>query len=241
MKGAAIFIIIIAAIGILFFLGWSRVPDMIANNLSKKLGVAVSIDSMSFTASQVDVKELEIGNPRGYSLPKAFSAKQILVRAPLTQYFKEKIQVEQIVVDDIYLGLEFNTSTGADGNWTQIMSQFQKEADLDEEGKSVFIKKLVLKNIQTAVFFRDKGGNIKQLPPIREIVLTNISTEGGFPIDQLMESILGQMLKEVFNQQNLNNMIQGILEDPKKAIDTLVKPFEKLFNATPKNERRHSA
>ena len=41
------------------------------------------------------------------------------------------------------------------------------------------------------------------------------------------------MLKQVFTQQNLNNMIQGVLTDPAGTVDTLLKPFKDLFNANP--------
>ncbi|NGX59171.1 MAG: hypothetical protein KR126chlam3_00318 [Chlamydiae bacterium] len=242
MRSLIIVLIIIAAIVVLFFLGWSRVPDMIANNLSKKLGVAVSIDSMNLRTARIDVNKLTIGNPRGYSLPKAFSAKEIKLHAPVTAYFSNDIVVEEIDVNDIYLGLEFDSTSSADGNWTRILKHYQDEADLDAaDGKKVTIKKLVCNNIRTELLFRTQSGNIKKLPNIDQIVLTNITTEGGFPVDQLMSSILGQMLKEVFIQQNLNNMIKGLLLDtPGKAVDTFLKPFQGIFNAVPTDETRES-
>jgi len=242
MRVLSIFIIIIVAIIVLFFLGWSRVPDMLANNLSKKLGVAVSIDAIGLRPSKIDVDKLEIGNPRGYTLPKAFSAQEIDLYASLTNYFREEVVVEEIDVRDIYLGLEFDSSSGTSGNWTQILSNYQKSAKLEETGKGVrkvLIKKLILTNIQTDLLFRKEGGKIKRLPTIKRIELTNISTEGGFPTDQLMSSILGQMLKEVFIQQNLNSMLQGILQTPGNAIDTFLKPFKGIFNAVPKEEGEH--
>jgi len=238
MRASVIFIIIILILVILFFLGWARIPDMIANNLSSKLKVAVSIDKMGFRPSKIDVDQLEIGNPRGYSLPKAFSAKEIDLYAPLTHYFKEEVVVDEIDVRDVYLGLEFDSPSSTDGNWTKIMSNFGESAHLEESGKGVrkvFIKKIVFSNIDTDLLFRSSG-NIQKLPRINRIELTNISTEGGFPTDQLMATILGQMLREVFLQHRLNNMLEGILNTPGDAIDTFLKPFKGVFNATPKEE-----
>ncbi|NGX46851.1 MAG: hypothetical protein K1000chlam3_00218 [Chlamydiae bacterium] len=237
MRAWVIVLIIIAAIIVLFFLGWSRVPDMLANNLSKKLGVAVSIDSMGLHPSRIDVNKLTIGNSRGYSLPKAFSAEEILLHAPLTNYFSDDIVVDEIDVNDIYLGLEFDSTSGTDGNWTKILSHYEDTAHLDETGgKKVTIKKLICNNIRTELLFRSNGGTIKKLPIIKQIVLTNISTEGGFPTDQLMSSILGQMLKEVFIQQNMKSMIKGLLDSPGNAVDTFLKPFKGIFNAVPNDE-----
>ncbi|NGX37720.1 MAG: hypothetical protein K1000chlam2_00882 [Chlamydiae bacterium] len=243
MRGFTIFIIIIVALIVLFFLGWSRIPDMLANNLSKKLGVTVSIDSMDLRPSRIDINQIEIGNIKGYSLPKSFSAKQIEIHAPLTTYLTDHIVIEEVDVEDIYLGLEFDSPTSTDGNWTKIMKNYEQSADLNKEGgKTVLIKKLVFTNIRTELLFKGDGGSIRKLPVIKRIELTNISSEGGFPTDQLMSSILGQMLKEVFTQQNLNNMIKGILFDsPGKAVDKALKPFEGIFNAVPIEENEYSA
>ena len=57
MRTIIIILIIIAAIVALFFFGKSRIPDMLANNLSKKLGVAVSIDSMNFIFVSLVISE----------------------------------------------------------------------------------------------------------------------------------------------------------------------------------------
>jgi len=235
MRGLTIFILILVAIIALFFVAKTRIPDMLANNLSKKLGVAVSIDSMNFMPSEVEARQFEIGNPRGYSLPKAFSAREIEVQTPITQYFKENIEIRQINVNDIQLGLEFDSTSVTDGNWTKIMSNYRKEAHLDDTGegvKKVHIKKMVFTNINTELLFQGEGKS-RKLPKIARIELTNISTEGGFPIDQLMESILGQMLREVFLQQNLGNMLKGLIDTPGKAVDTLLKPFTGALDFSP--------
>lgn len=237
MRGLSIVVVVLIAIAILFFIGLSRVPDMLAGNLSKKLGVPVSIESINFGISDIEVKEIEIGNPPGYNLPKAFSAEEIEISAPVTELLKSNIEIDEIEVEDIYLGIEFDTKTSASGNWSKIFSNFQQRAEINKEaGKEVLVKKLVFKNIRTEVLFRD-GGSAQQLPVIRQIVLTNVSTKGGIPTDQLMGSVLAQMLKEVFIQQNLNNMLKGIILDaPGKAVDKLVKPFEGFFNAVERDD-----
>lgn len=239
MRTSIIVLIVIAAILILFFLGWSRVPDMLANNLSKKLGVSVSIDAMHLRPSTIEVDKLSIGNPRGYSLPKAFSAEEIDLKAPVTRYLSSDIIVDEVDVNDIYLGIEFDSTSGTTGNWSTIFAHYQKSADLDEKnGKKVTIKRLVCNNIRSELLFKDQG-DVKKLPTIKQIVLTNISTEGGFPTDQLMSSILGQLIKEVFVQQKLNNMIKGLLLDsPGNAVDKFLKPFKGIFNTVP-TEKQH--
>lgn len=237
MRAFFIFIILIIAIVFLVIMGKSRLPDMLANNLAKKLQVAVSIDSMQIQSSEIGVKKLEIANAKGYSLPKAFSAEEILVKTPYTEYFHNPIIVEEIEVNDIYLGLEFDSAKGSSGNWTKIMSNYKKGAHLEESEnntRQIQIKKLILNNIQADLLFNKNGGKIKRLPTINQIILTNITTEkGGFPTDQLMSSILGQMLKEVFIQENLGNMIQGVFDQPTKAFKNVTKPLKGFFNTVP--------
>lgn len=238
MRGFVVFIIVIVAIVALFFIARSRAPDMLAENLSRKLGVAVSIDSMDVGPSKLGLEQIEVGNAKGYSLPKAFSAEEIEIHAPLLGYFKDQITIEEVEVEDIYLGIEFDSKSSAQGNWTKIFSSFQREAGLDRKGgKKILIKKLVFKNIQTEVLFHDGEGGVQKLPRIAKIELTNISTEGGVPTDQLTGSVLGQMLKQVFIEQNMDNMLKGLfLDTPGKAVDSLVEPFKGLLNAIPKED-----
>ncbi|MDN3506170.1 MAG: hypothetical protein P0S96_02970 [Simkaniaceae bacterium] len=236
MRTIITILIIIAAIVALFFFGKSRVPDMLANNLSKKLGVPVSIGSMNFDSSEVEINKFTIGNPKEYSLPKAFSAEEIELNAPINTYFSDDILIDEIEVNNIYLGLEFDTITSGDGNWTTIFKHFQENSKVDEKGgKKVTIKRLVFNNIQTELLFRSEGGNPKRLPEIKQIVLKNVSTEGGSLTDQLMGTVLAQMVKQVFIEQNLNNMIKGFLLDtPGNAVDKFLEPFKGFFNTAPK-------
>ncbi len=235
MRGWTILIIALVGVIAVGFIAWSRMPDILANDLSSGLGVPVSIDSMSFAPKRIDIRKLSIGNPKGYSLPKAFSAEEIKFKAPVTTYLTSNVVVDEVDVNDIYLGIEFDTTSGTKGNWTVIFKHYQDDAKLNEkDGKKVLIKKLICNNIRTELLFKTDGA-VKKLPTIKRIVLTNISTEGGVPTDQLMSSILGQMLKEVFIQQNLNDMIKGLLKDPKKAVDTFLKPFEGIFNTAPRD------
>lgn len=240
MRGFFIFILALAAIGLLGAIIWLRIPDLLSNSLGRKFGVPISIDSMHVSSSEISLKELLIGNPRGYQLPKAFSAKTLDVHAPLKQYLKEHIVIDEVHIDTIYLGIEFDSHTSTHGNWSIIFSNAVKEGDLDKKGTSILIKKLVCTNIQTFLLFRSVPGSMKQLPNIDRIELTNISTEGGFPTNQLMASVLGQMLKQVFIQQHIDNMIKGIFQSPSNAIDGFFKPFKGIFNAIPGDEGKVS-
>ena len=241
MKSSLSILIILVIAAILAFIGWSRLPDMIATNMAKKLQVAVSIGRMGLGPKSLKIKKMHIGNPSGYStLPKAFSSEQILIHAPLTRYMDQKIVIDQIDINEIYLGLEFDSASGTNGNWTVIMSNFQRATKVEkiraDKQKSILIKRLSLRNIKTELVFLKEKTSVKRLPTIDEIVLTDITSEGGLPMDQLMNTVLGQMLKSVFQKQNLQNMLKGLLDSPEKAIDTFMKPFKGIFNTNFENK-----
>lgn len=231
MRPLASLLALIVILAALYFIALSRGPDILAGYLSKELGVSVSIDSVKPRWDTFRVEMFDVANESGYTLPKAFSAKTIELKAPASTYFSDPVVVEQITVDTIYLGIEFDSTTSASGNWTKLMSHYQDKADLAaKDGKKVLIKKMIFTNIQADLIFHNQGGKIQKLPLIPRIELTNISTEGGFPINQLTSSILGQLIKQAFMQYHIDSML---LQVPGKAVELFMKPFEGVFNAAP--------
>jgi len=240
--GYLIGIVVLVAL-VIGFLFWSRLPDMLANRLSAKLQVPVEIDSIGLKLAGVDVKNIQIGNPPGSILAKAFTCQEIDVDTPWTRYLHDNVVVDTIELNQVYLGLEFDSAKGASGNWTTIMSNLnsgtekpkpKKKADSNStpSGRTLLIHKLILTDIDVDVVYRKEGGKVQKLPRIPRIELTEISSEGGFPIDQLMNSILGEMLKQVFIKENLKNMLQNLLEN-QNPLKEYINPFKGLFNVGP--------
>lgn len=240
-------VIVLAAI-IVGSVFWSRVPDIVSNNLSKKMQVAVSIDSFGLGWKKLDIHNIQIGNPPKSILSKAFTCREIDVIAPLTRYLNHHIVIDEIDVKDVYLGLEFDSPSGATGNWTTILGNLKRSMDaeipaekknkkqntqkaINSSDRSILIHKLVLTNIDTDVVYRTKG-KVKRLPRIPRIELTEISSEGGLPTDQILNSVLGEMLKQVFVKENLKNMMQDFMNAP-SPFKKYLEPFKGLFNTAP--------
>jgi len=233
---AGLIVILIVAAVIVGFIFWSRVPDMLANNLSKKMGVSVAIDSMGLGWGKIDMKKIEIGNLPHSILAKAFSCREIDVNAPFTHYLNKHIVIDEIDLNDVYLGLEFDSATGTKGNWTRIMSNIQSTTAVGQAKKkkeeaaerSVLIHRIVLTNINVDVVYKKDGGKVKRLPTIPRMELTEISSEGGVPMDQITNSVLGEMLKQVFIKENLKNMMQELMNQP-GPLQQYLSPFKNLF------------
>jgi uncharacterized protein involved in outer membrane biogenesis len=238
---ASLIVIIILAAVITGFIFWSRVPDMLANNLSKKMKVSVAIDSIGLGWGKIDLKKIEIGNPPNSILPKAFSCNEIDVNAPFTRYLDKHIVIDEIDLNDVYLGLEFDSASSTKGNWTTIMNNIQsttaagqikkKKGETAPPGKerSVLIHRIVLTNINVDVVYKKDSGKVKKLPTIPRIELAEISSEGGFPMDQITNSVLGEMLKQVFIKENLKNMLQELMNQPTNPVQQFLSPFKGLF------------
>jgi uncharacterized protein involved in outer membrane biogenesis len=234
-----IFIIVLAAV-IIGFVFWSRVPDMLANNLSKKMKVSVSIDSIGLNWKKVDLKKIEIGNPPHSTLAKAFSCNEIDVNTPLIRYLDKNIVIDEIDLKDVYLGLEFDSPSSTKGNWTTIMHNIQsatsnsktktKKGETANQGsqRSVLIHRVILTNINVDLIYKKDSGKVKKLPTIPRMELTEISSEGGFPIDQITNSVLGEMLKQIFIKENLKDMLQELMDRP-SPLQPYLAPFRGLF------------
>lgn len=239
---AGIVIIVVLIAVIIGFIFWSRVPDMIANNLSKKMKVSVSIDSMGLGWSKIDLKKLEIGNLPNSVLAKAFACKEIDIFAPLTRYLNKHIVINEIDLNDVYLGFEFDSASSTKGNWTTIMRNIQSSTASGKENKnnkkpekadhgsqrSVLIHRVVLTNINVDVVYKNDGSKVHSLPTIPKMELYEISSEGGVPMDQITNSVLGEMLKQIFIKENLKNMLQDLM-NPTSPINRFLSPFKGFF------------
>lgn len=232
-----IFIVILLAAIVVGVIGWLRMPDFLANKLSEKLNVAVNVEDVDLGWREISIDQVVIGNPPGSLLSKAFSCRTIQIFAPFFHYLKPEVIIDQVEVDNIYLGLEFDSATGVTGNWTRLMANLEKsmgkpssKTSSQEKKRSLLIRRLILTNIDVDVVYRKEGGKIQRLKRIDRIELNNISSEGGLPVDQLMNSVLGEMLKSVFEKQNLKNMLQNLLQQPGNKIQKFLEPFQGLLN-----------
>lgn len=222
-------LIAIVLLVVFVFLGWSRIPDIVANQLSKKMKVPVGIEAIHFTTDSIKIDQLEIGSPKGYTLQKAFSSDTLLVQAPFTNYFKEQIVIDEIKIDQVYLAIEFERPGSSNGNWTTIMQNYKNNTaspEANKSGKSVLIKRLLLTNINVDLAYKEGGVPLKHLKPISRLEFTNITSEKGIPSEQITQLILEQALRSIFDQENLQNMIEGFMQSPQKGVQNLLSPLK---------------
>lgn len=224
-----IFIPIMLTLIMAGYLIWNTVPSKLGSHLSQNLKTTVFIGDATFGLNQISFYKLAINSPRNSKLPQAFACESLHVDAFAGQYLKNDITIDLIELDDVYLGLEFDSPKSTTGNWSRLMDNLQEttQATNASSTKTVLIKRLVIKNINCQVVYANKNDGVINLKPIPEIVFENISSSEGFPIDQLTNSVLGKMLKEVFVRQNLQDMLNKWI-NPQQQLNKALKPF-KMF------------
>lgn len=232
-------IVLLCIIGgaIFLFILWSRLPDMIASSLSKRLKVGVEIGDMSLSMNAIGVDRFVIHNPEGFKLPKAFSTQTIVIDAPLTGYLKNDIVIEEINVSNVYIGLEFDSIKSTKGNWSTILANAesaQEESTKSASNKTVLIKRLLLTNIQAELLYQSDG-KIRKLKPIKQIELKNISSKGGNVGDQILNSALGQAVKQIFIEENLKDILDQLMQSPAgDQLKNYLGPLKNIFNVVDK-------
>lgn len=214
-----------------FYLMWNQVPRKLAQILSNALQTSVLIGDATISPSKIGLHKIIINSPRKSQLSKAFSCQTLNVNAPVLEYVKEDIVIDLIELDDVYLGLEFDSPQSTSGNWTRLMDNLSKSSektDNSKTNKNILIKKLRITNINCQVVYLNKNDRPINLKPIAVLEFDNISTSSGFPVEQLSNSVLGKMLKQVFIQQNLADMLNKWV-NPKEQIPNILKQPFKLF------------
>jgi uncharacterized protein involved in outer membrane biogenesis len=228
---AGLIIIAIVVLVVCLFLAWSRIPDIVAGHLSKKMKVPVSIEDIRFTKASIDIDKFDIGNPRGYTLPSAFSAENISIKAPLTNYLHNDIIIDEIAISTVYLGAEFDRPGTKSGNWTTIMQNYKSSTapTKDEKGKKVLIKRLLLTDINVDLSYKTGGIPLKRLKPISKIEFANVTSEKGIPSEQITNIIIEQAIRAIFDEENIGNMIEGFMQSPQQGIENALSPLRGIF------------
>ncbi|QVL57058.1 MAG: AsmA family protein [Simkaniaceae bacterium] len=227
-------IVILCLAGILL---WNMFPTIISHKLSKQAGVSVTISDIRASLDTLKVDGIRVGNPSGYSkTPRALSVDDMKVSVPLTRFFDKNIVIDEMTMDDVYIGLEFDSPNSKKGNWTTIMnnmSQSSKEesekAKAKGETTTVLIKRLVITDLQIELAYTTGGKANKKLRPIDRIELTNISSEGGIPTAQIMNIVMQETLRNIFSKEGLQNMLEGVL-NPSDSGGGVMNTLKGLFS-----------
>ncbi len=193
------------------------------------MGVEVSINHLHIGPTAVSLHHLNVANPEGSILNTALKAQKIQANLPLTALFRQEIVIDKMVLSDLYLDLEFESATDTRGNWTILINNLRSSLDkmaASESTKDFLIKNLIVTNINIDLIFKKGDGKVRHLKPIPRMEFKNVSSTGPFPVGQLVNVVMTEILKEIFLKEHLKNMLQELIQSPAKGI---YNSFKSLF------------
>lgn len=223
-----VLILLVVLIGVCFVVLWGYLPSIISRELTGKAGVPVHVGAIYFTPSKIGVDDLVIMNPPKSVTKKALSIQETKIMAPLTNYLKSDIYIDEITIDDMFLSIEFDKKGSPNGNWATIMGNLKSRTSSGGKQRRVFIKRVVLTNVNAVLAYRNERGRVKKLSTIKHLELKNISSEGGIPSSQIMHIILQESLKSIFSLEGLQNLMQDVIAPPEQNI---LNPFNLFGDA----------
>jgi hypothetical protein len=211
------FIAIIVMIAVVL---WFNMPSYISRYLTKEFGVETIISNVNINTKNLNIYNLKMQNPKGSKLQNAFTCKKINFNSTIKNIRASTFTIDSISLDNMTISVELYNKSGSDNNWARIMAT--KETDPKTDRKYL-IKTLNLNNINIVLYRNNKIENLK---PIKNLTFNNITNESGFPIEEIEKAIAHVILKHIFKQYNLSDLLKNI--DPVNIIKkSLPIPFFK--------------
>ena len=180
----------------------------------------VYIESLNFKKHKIIIDNLEITNPPEAKTPFALKVEKITFTAPFYEYFRDPIIINEILLQNIFLNIEFYTKNQEQGNWVTLVNNTNTEhTSIFSAERSLIIRRLHLTDIDVNLVLA--GEKLKKLTPIKELTFNNVTSEKGIPIHELTEIIVQNLM----NQGFIIKGMKTVFEAPQKVIEGLFSPF----------------
>jgi hypothetical protein len=200
---------LLVILGSLVFLWLIKAPALAAY-LSKKIGVEVTARTISVWPNSTTIRYFRIENPDGYRSRTAFEAKKIAISYQFGKLRKTPLEIDEIVLDGVYLNIILNSLKPTDNNWTAIGAKMPR----GKRGREVIVHKLILRNM--TVKTQGKGATllgVNETQHFDEMEFNEINSTEGFPTKELIANIFGKagVVKYLQNFLNPTQRIKGVL------------------------------
>ena len=229
IRTLTLLIALVSAVGWAF--SW-YLPKLLAKKLSHRLKTPVFLEKIVFTPRSFELHNLTVMNPRSSALPVAFQTRVLRFEAPYIRYFYPHLVIDQISLEDIQVGIEFYDADNRRGNWTELIENVKQRArgglsfspHLDE--KTILVRHLLFTNIRIELLLQ---GSVRNFSPIPKIEFYDVTSEKGFPINEITALIARKLMEELSILKGFANMLKAIISIPEEAIKAVFFPFRFLF------------
>ncbi len=190
-----------------------------ASYLSHKMKVSVSMLTVKLRPTTLKIRRFHIANPVRSKTRTAFSAKVIEADYSLQELFSTPSIIDRIVLDNVFVGIEFYNPLGTDTNWGRIFQNMKEKQAKGKKEKGFTIKTLIIKNLDLSIYGLGIGGVLGQAQKkhFSQLVFHNIRSSDGFPT--------GPILQTIFDSLNIENYLKNFLQ-PEKELKEIFNPFK---------------
>jgi hypothetical protein len=189
--------------------------SIVGSILTSTFGVKTTVSATAITTNKIRFWQLKIYNPPAGKTPYALTVGKIGIKAPVTTYLSNDIQIKKIALNNLVLTIETLPGKGKLSNWDDIISHISSSpSPTTKSKKHTTIKELTIDNIKINLI--DFSGNVKT-STIKNLTFKNLSTKNGDITSQIAKVILMKMLFDVKNitnfplkitNQNLNDFLK---------------------------------
>ena len=197
-KMLGVIAILMIALLTIVCLSWIAKTSLAAHFISNHLKVPVTIQTLDLTKTHIDLSHLWIGTPSRSRTSTSFTAETIEIDTELYHILDNPLIIDEIDIATIFVGLEYyeNGST----NWTHMLGDSSPTPGKNT-GRDYLIRTLILENLTVEV--TQANGQKKRYPTIARMEFHNISSETGFPIQEIEKAIFKLMMKNIMDKFNL--------------------------------------
>lgn len=210
-------------VGGLIFVGaivavWLIKAPLLASYISDKLGLDISVRTMSVWPKHTTMGHFRIANPYGFQGRTALAVKKAIVDYRWKALPEE---IDLITLNDVFLNIDIRGSNTSDNNWTALGAQMPR----NRTKQRVVVHKLVINNL--VVKTEGKGAKSLGVAGTKQfdrMEFNEIDSQEGFPTKEL--------ISQIFQGAGLRIFIQKFV-DPAMQIQKALSPF-KLFGENEK-------
>jgi len=189
---------------------------------SKALGTKVDVDGVAFSffGGHLEINNLTIQNPEGYKIINAMTVGQIIVNADLFSLFSDRIIINEISINNIYLDFEPSLTSGSNindliNNVSNYESAQKSKSKNPTENTNNKQTKLLIKNFvinNGNVVITSAFTNSRAQVSIPMIQMKDLGSGSDQNAAYVLEKVLQQILIVIINvTSNVGNIdIRGV-------------------------------
>lgn len=198
-------------IAVVVLLIWGLRPIFLSSYLTSRVGLPVTVGSISLSTKKTVFGDLTIKNPRGYKSKIAFIADTTTIEYDFDKVMGTPTEIDLLAIKKVFIAVDFDNEEGTKNNWKRIIAKMPHKT---HKQKEILIHRLTLDDITIQI--RGYGENVQPiLKTVDHIELTEIDSKNGFPTHTLID--------QVFKGAGIQDYIEGVFNPT--SIERMFSPF----------------